>query len=94
MYNFQDIGYESNVGRPGPPGPKGDPGVNGAPGLKGNGKHRYNFQFNYKRKIINLYLSVLNPFFYFYTKLHNVRVLFAHDLIASGRIIFLRRRTY
>lgn len=33
--NFQDIGFESNVGRPGPPGPKGDPGVDGAPGLKG-----------------------------------------------------------
>jgi len=32
---FQDSGFESNVGRPGPPGPKGDPGVDGAPGLKG-----------------------------------------------------------
>jgi hypothetical protein len=38
MYCFQDIGFESNVGRPGPPGPKGDPGVDGAPGLKGNSK--------------------------------------------------------
>ncbi|XP_050545563.1 collagen alpha-1(XVIII) chain-like isoform X2 [Daktulosphaira vitifoliae] len=33
--NNDDIGFESNVGRPGPPGPKGDPGVDGAPGLKG-----------------------------------------------------------
>lgn len=35
IYYFQDIGFESNVGRPGPPGPKGDPGLDGAPGLKG-----------------------------------------------------------
>lgn len=35
FYYFQDIGFESNVGRPGPPGPKGDPGVDGATGLKG-----------------------------------------------------------
>lgn len=34
-YLFQDGGFETNVGRPGPPGPKGDPGVDGAPGLKG-----------------------------------------------------------
>lgn len=89
MFNFQDIGYESNVGRPGPPGPKGDPGVDGAPGLKGNWKHRYNFQYICKKKIINLCLRVLNPFFYFYTKLHNIRVLHP-NLIACCRIISMR----
>lgn len=52
LYLQDNIGFESNVGRPGPPGPKGDPGVDGAAGTKGTSKN-ITLYLLYRNKIIN-----------------------------------------